>query len=504
MAVPDEWFATPCEPDELAPHERVGRSAVRAARDAALAIDMCNRFLHRASATDTLPGAGQALLRARRLWRETYYLWRMPCGNGLNIPDLLWLAQSHLFVCSQVRGLAGTTAVDTPAAHAVLNELVQTLRNWDSPARHGLAAANWPVLERRAMHTAVFWGRQRESFRPDFMDVDLSHHDVSSLSIGIDVHEALDNRTHTMEWKDQQSEQRAAEQARQAVERRAVHNRLDGKLDASALTLITVGSRCSFFLHLQLALVRPVPERYAVHTSGTRHDTQACRAHLVHLQQLYTDDSLLAQGMKLVQRALLAPGAVEHHLRLLRTLWHKQGGAAVLRSDVARRVPDLAVAHRITQATLAEVFQAEAPERWTLSEAFDANARREVHQLVRDVWLVLMLHNEIDSTYLVDWMGQYVVLQCDLRERDAVYVRPTRHGRPRLPVLLRVAASWCVHYPSEVWAFGTLEAAIVQWASLVQTRHEGRTETGVDLSPTLCELLGSTTVAAAPRVRDDG
>ncbi len=443
-----------------------------AAGDACAAVAACVDFLRTAAPAAVLKGAAAGFQRARQVWRRRYVDWKMPCGNGLNVPDLLWLAQCHMAVCAVARN-GGSTGVSAAEADAVLRECVATLRGWDSPTRHTQLAAGLNTLEQRAMWAVVFWGGRDDHLTPALLSVDLSQHDVSALSIGLDVHAALDNRAHTSEWKADQTAAAAAQQPVNTAPEGASLSAL------SPVLLVTLSSRVSFFCRLQLAVVRPRAGECVVHRGYAAHVNARRRL------QLHTA-GLARQHL----RSLAAPGALEHHLRLLRTEWERVGGGTVVRSDVARRIEDLAASHKVSQLLVEDLLAADAVRHVELGagEHTGPVERGEVLQLLRDVWTLVLLHNELDSLYYVPFLEHYVVLQQDLRERAAVYTAATRELRPRLPVLLRCCAAWCVHCPAEVWVCATLEEALVLWAKLVLERHAGRTEADVDIASTLREL----------------
>lgn len=487
-AVPDP-SAPPCDP-----------AAARAAQDAADCIRACARVL-RTSDRAVLPHAEAVAQRCRALWRASYVEWNRVCGNGLNVPDLLWLALCHLFVASTPRtAVHHALRTDTGCVTRVVLALRNTLQRWDQTAHHAALAAEATALEQQCMRVTVLWGSQPQlaEQHPAALDLHVPQSDLSALGISIDVHEEFDNRAHVGEWKSAADLPKPPTAA--AVRKRKHLDETCGD-PLEPLELLRLGSRFSFFVRWQRALVTPRADgRLTVHTRvvSPAAETASLRRHVQRLGASYLDATLLQRAQLLAQRGLLSLGALDHMVRFMHLHRDHVGGATAVRFDPLRRVTDLAVAHRLSQCTPAETLDAAdlLPDEPKFHLA-DAAQRLDVLRLLRDCWTLILLDNELCSLCDLDFLLHYVVTLSDTFHRRHLFVNATRELRPRLPVLVRCCAQWCVHCPGEVWCCETLEDALVQWATLVRQRHQGRTEIGRDIALVLHDWLSTPPAAAA-------
>lgn len=87
------------------------------------------------------------------------------------------------------------------------------------------------------------------------------------------------------------------------------------------------------------------------------------------------------------------------------------------------------------------------------------------------------MFTEIDMRFLDD----YVILSHDIRHKAELLGNSTRNWRPRLPVIVRACAAWCVHALSVVWHTDTLEECLYLWVWIVVRFFDCRDETGASL-----------------------
>ena len=169
-------------------------------------------------------------------------------------------------------------------------------------------------------------------------------------------------------------------------------------------------------------------------------------------------------------------------MRLSTLPWDTVGPEDVVSEDKPGVHPDLLAVHGLANASLEEAFA--APSAWAKQpewQQWQDQTGADPGELVRDAWTLALLDNHLTAKCSVNFLEEYVVSAVELREQAARYTEARRHGRPRLPVLLRARGQWVVHLPGECWPCHTLAAAVWQWARVVRTRFDGRTEYGHSL-----------------------
>jgi hypothetical protein len=472
----------------------IGDAEAQSASDAAACIEACEAVLRREA--PLFPGAKAALQRLRALWRSAWTEWREAAGNGLTVPDLLWLAQCYLRLA--LRPDPKWPEVHATVASHVVHELRQTLRHWQHPHHHASVSIGVDSLEQRCVELTVFWASQDALLTPEMTEVDLDNHEMSILAINMDAEEEFDNRTRDTDFKATESATAAAPAPAAKRGRTLLRESVSATEQLpDPLELVRLGSRLAFFTRLQRTLVTPLPHgRYTVTSHAATGAEQAgFQAFLLQLAQFGQLNEAIGRHAQLwLQRSLLSLGALDHVARFLHLEPRHVGGATAVRYDPLRQVTDLALAHKLGLSTPDEALKG----LWDVNPERNLSACDAHHkQLAREAWTLALLQHEFESALDLDWIDTYVVAGHELHTRRHVYQRLDYEMRPRLPVLLFACSVWCVQYPDECVKCDSLVSALLLWARTVRERHYGKTEIGRDISPQLDAWLSATPPATA-------
>jgi hypothetical protein len=227
--------------DDEEDHNAEGARA-QAARHAVACICACVEWIQigaAAAVNGPPPGANDALRNCVSLWRAKFKTWQEPCGNHLNVPDLLFVAACHLRVV--LMPAAARPFPRAPDAIAKLRtDLELALREWNRAPSS--LHTNYLDTINACSRAIVMWGSLVTAAR--LVDTTLSPEDVSMLTMNVNVHQNLDNRARNTDLPP------AATGAPVVAPER--------KLDAEELlqSFVCLASRYSFFALLHAAARR--------------------------------------------------------------------------------------------------------------------------------------------------------------------------------------------------------------------------------------------------------
>lgn len=256
-----------------------------AMRDAALCIAAVTQLLRERQC----PAAAEAPLlvvldNCVRLWRAKFGTWHAPCGNHLNVLDMLFVAACHLRVALNP---AAVVAVDTDDVVALQARIVTALKEWDrAPAS---IHAEHRSIVRACECAVVVWG-SNVAPTTRLADTTLSLEDVSLLTMNVNVHQNLDNRARNTDLP-----------VVAAVETTVA---LDNNHDAAAddervlANFVRLASRYAFFAMLHHAALLPCAQpRLLCHQQLAAHAARppaaVVEANVARLHALLAERSLI-------------------------------------------------------------------------------------------------------------------------------------------------------------------------------------------------------------------
>lgn len=213
-----------------------------AVRQAVACICACVRWIELA-ADGPPPGANDALRNCVSMWRAKFKDWQEPCGNHLNVPDLLFVAACHLRVA--LMPTAARPFQRAPEAIVKLRaDLQLALREWNRAPSS--LHTDYLATINTCSRAIVMWGSLVAPVR--LVDTTLSPEDVSMLTMNVNVHQNLDNRARNTDLP-----RTDADAPVLASER---------KLDVEELlhSFVCLASRYSFFASLHAAARRAASE----------------------------------------------------------------------------------------------------------------------------------------------------------------------------------------------------------------------------------------------------
>lgn len=472
-----DWSSDADDPHALA----------RTANEALECLRRCHAYLRTASAFECVPEARVVARRCRALWRRAFHEWRTPAGNGLNLPDLLWVVDSALRVVAAPRLTASASATYPARWRTRLEQVQRLLSQGDQSGTGAARLEEWRGLEPELRWLVVAGADAQAATRTAGVRKELqrlqkaqwTETDIAFQTLGVELEGDMDNRVHAKEWKGPSAAETQAAAAALAVAQAAE------AAQAWALgELVTLGSRLSFWSDWHRALTTSAPG-YAVHPLRIEGGARL-EAHVRGLLDFHIDESVLQQAHRLALQRCLSWGAYEQSMRRVPTPWTRVGLTGLVRSDTLRAQPALAELHRVAHTPPELLYQ--EPRTWGTGPAW-REWGESVVEVPRDAWRLALLHNELQSLFYVDFLRDYVVPAHELRERHEVYTRTRRQGKPRLPVLLRAAGYWHVHLPTECWPCASLPVALEWWVQLVHERFGDVTEEDTHLGAWLRPLL---------------
>lgn len=163
-----------------------------AIRHVGTCIDSCVQWLMAATpgSPQPVPECKQLLRDCESMWRSKFKAWQEPCGNHLNVPDLLFVSACHLRVLLMPAADRQTDRATIGSIKRLQTRLTTALREWNR-APSVLHAEHRSVIDTCA-RVIVLWGSRITSKK--LTETTLSAEDVSMLTMNVNVHQNLDNR----------------------------------------------------------------------------------------------------------------------------------------------------------------------------------------------------------------------------------------------------------------------------------------------------------------------
>lgn len=410
---------------------------------------------------------------------------RRVMGNGLGTPEMLCLCLGYL----ERDALPDTGEADV---RGIISRGHDVLRLWNEQGRrstlrefvrevghvaHGLRAA------------AVLLGRSLLRVHPGMTATDRPMADMTVIAIGLDADQEFDNRAVDLRVPIVGA---AKADTAAAAARREKHD-FDQELLCSVIRdipieptepteLLRLATRLTFVdecLRATLPLDCFASQRRWWH--GPARAT--VRAELDHLQQhvgmllhRYLDESMARTVSELMRFQLLSIGAVDHMARFSDMPLHALNGASSLRFDHMRRLADLSLCQRLVTLPREKLWDA-ADLPLEFHEALpNIVDRRHWLQELRAFWLLVVLNMELESSFDVSLLQDYVILPQDWGRRSSWCTQTRRWGHRRRPLMVCVAGAWHIYHAGEALLCTGMEDAIVLWCKIMQREFQGVTE----------------------------
>jgi hypothetical protein len=265
-----------------------GRAA--AVLDAMMCIRACTRWVDSSRLEDgPMPNCKDVTNQCVQLWRAKFKRWQVPCGNRLNVPDLLFVAACHLRVVAMPAAERNFTG-STRAVQELDAQVRNALKEW-SRAPSGLHAQSRATIDACA-RAIVFWGSNVPP--TTLLDTALSAEDVSMLTMNVNVHQNLDNRARNTDLK---------KIADSDTEAQAPYSSSQASPDAAApppllllQTFVTLASRYTFFASLHSAAKMPSAQPcLAVHrrvsAAAVRPHMELVGSNVARIESLFVERS---------------------------------------------------------------------------------------------------------------------------------------------------------------------------------------------------------------------
>ena len=166
--------------------------------DARQCIAACSVWIQRNSGVSaSIPNGDILLANCIRIWRQVFHKWRAPCGNRLNVPDLLFVASCFLQVALCTNPADRSFQCTDRSPLVFVRELVvyitSALQNWDREP--SVFHTEVRVKLNLCVRVVVFWGSTIRTSR--LVDTRLTPEDISLLTMNVNVHQNLDNRARS-------------------------------------------------------------------------------------------------------------------------------------------------------------------------------------------------------------------------------------------------------------------------------------------------------------------
>lgn len=251
----DEDGGSESDDDENDAHASDRRA--EAVQHASLCIAACSSML--SVSASPMPPAVEIRTIMRNcieLWRTRFKVWQSPCGNHLNVPDLLFVCACHLRVLLmpvEEQRYAGRVS-DVAHLGAYLEV---ALKEWDRAP--SLLHTEQRMTVDACARAIVFWG-SNVTPADRLLDTTLSPEDVSLLTMNVNVHQNLDNRARNTDLAPVAAA--AASSANMATSSTATAAAvLKHDDDEQVLAkFVRLASRYAFFASLHNAAQHPSPD----------------------------------------------------------------------------------------------------------------------------------------------------------------------------------------------------------------------------------------------------
>jgi hypothetical protein len=275
----------------------------QAIADALHCIDACTLWIA-ASRTDDqpMPTCREVAKNCTQLWRSKFKRWQVPCGNQLNVPDLLFVAACHLRVVampSEHRMFAGSMHATSDLAARIQ----KALKEWNQ-APSVLHTSAHTTIDACA-RAIVFWGSCVAPAKT--LQTALSLEDVSMLTMNVNVHQNLDNRARNTDLKPTGS---SAEKINDNLESATTTTtQAAGVVEETLLqSFVPLASRFAFFASLHMAAQQPctnpqLETHRRVAAICIRPPTHEIASNVVRMTALFAERSKVSMP-EIMQRAV--------------------------------------------------------------------------------------------------------------------------------------------------------------------------------------------------------
>lgn len=419
--------------------------------------------------------------RLVRCWLRIHPLQRQAMGNGLGVPEALclslgYLERSHL------------APVGEPTAQAEVARSQALLRGWNDHCQFAALSEFVEALHRAAADlraVAVLWGRSLSRAHAGMVATGRPLADMTVIAIGMDASQEFDNRAVDLRVPTATGGARAAAASPSTsdLDREllccVVSDTPPDPLEPTELlrlaTRITLASECT-----RRVLPCPRPVRscwwHGEARESQRLELRQLEQHTDALIHRYLDESVSLVVAELMRFQLLSLGAVDYMARFSGLPLHALTGASALRFDHLRRVHDLALCQRLVTLPRAAVWsRADLPPVFHDTMPTPGQRLRLVEEL-RNLWILVLLAQELESLYNVSWFDHYVILPQEWQRRHGWCTRRKRWGHRRRPLLVLLGGLWHVVHGTEPLECASLLDAVVLWCKLVEREFGGRTE----------------------------
>lgn len=287
----------------------------QAVSDALACIQACSAWISRTSrlSEDSMPNCDEVAGNCAILWRANFKTWQVPCGNRLNVPDLLFVAASYL----RVVAMPAASRQHVGSTNAVLQleaYLTTALKEWNR-SQSNLHTAIRTTIDSCA-RAIVFWGSNIAPTR--MLDTTLTQEDVSMLTMNVNVHQSLDNRARNTDLiptrQASATTDETIEEAHVAVDCEALMQRF-----------VTLASRYAFFASLhKTALLPSVQPRLELHrrvaSLSVRPEMNSINSNVTRMHALFLERSCVSMPEfvrreinNTIWKCMLSVGSMEVH-----------------------------------------------------------------------------------------------------------------------------------------------------------------------------------------------
>lgn len=458
--------------------------------DVARCVEYCDARLREDLPLSDLETTEWEAARRRVLsyWFSSGRSQRRVMGNGLGAPELLCLCVGYLECTALPR-------MDEATAKRIATRGHNVLRLWNEQGRcHTLRDFVGEVqrVARELRAAAVLFGRSMMHIHPGMTATDRPLADMTVIAIGMDADQEFDNRAVDLRVPivDAEAKKASAAAARRnkqdfdqdllcSVIRDIPNNPTEPTELLRLATRVTIVDEC-----LRTALPPDSVDRLVLSRQwwhGAARTT--VRAELDHLHQhvsallhRYLDETVARIVAELMRFQLLSIGAVDYMARFSAMPLHALSGASSLRFDHLRRLADLALCQRLVTLPRGASWDAtDLPQEFhdALPNLVD---RRHWLSELRGFWLLVLLNMELESSFGVSLLMDYVILPQDWVRRSSWWAQTRRWGHRRRPLIVCVAGVWHVYHMREALICTGIDDAVVLWCKFMQREFRGVTE----------------------------
>ncbi len=496
----------------------IDETGVSLARDADECIHLLQSYVETSADDHSIDAriAEQCERRCKVRWLQSFARWPRAMGNGVGLPELLYLCLLYL------RDAVGPRLSRAPVAtaHSVANVLRDLVGHWN------FVLPGSPSFEQRLMHMrkaladgkdVVLWiSGDMDRFQPHMTSTARCVADMTVLAIGVDINEQFDNRVYDVHSgmgtnrdasvcepsRDAQPGADVLPTASRAVCQEPVPVAdLDRQMmctivsdapvsPSDPMELLRVLARSEHIYSISVGLLtrhaRVVPVRDCAKTVH-QVEREWITRHVRELLARHIDESICLDASELVRWSLLSVGALDYMARFTGLPRHSITGATALRFDHWRCVSDLAVCHQLSHVERTRIWDQGAEDAIPAirSASEDVNIRWALLRMIRDMWTLTVLNQECQAIFGLRWMEEYVILPQDTLRMARVCTQVLRNGTLRRPLVVSLLGYWMVFDRDDRFVCEDLTVALVLWCKIMHTRFGGRTETDVNIDSLL-------------------